>query len=204
MSATTHTLARAVVHGTLIFSSVPIQQLTHADRRQAAKSSSKEGDQDDFLLHRLTGMPLEAIALLSFRDYRDLVDQFRLQAFDGEPRAEGTKTVLACFEYSLRQPLRLADGTTRDTLRLRELTRGDQKAAAQYSADDFDAEEFLIARMAGLAIEDLAGLHIGDSYELPRFFRRVVYGGSAASAAGPSADAADAADVVGNSAPATV
>ena len=56
------------------------------------------------------------------------------------------------------------------------LTRGDVRKATQYSKDDFEQENFLLARMCGLLPEDLDQMDVADSKVLLDFFRQSVAG----------------------------
>lgn len=79
-------------------------------------------------------------------------------------------------KFTLKYPFKSATGQQIETLELRRLKRRDLKAAHQYSKDDIEQEDFLIARLSGLVVEDIGELDIADSKALTDFFRRMAEG----------------------------
>lgn len=79
-------------------------------------------------------------------------------------------------KYTLKHPFTSASGQRIETLELRRLTRRDLKAAHQYSKEDVEQEDFLLARMSGLVVEDVNELDMADSKALTDFFRGMVEG----------------------------
>lgn len=187
----THTLKRAVAgDGGALTRSVPLRDLTHKDRADAERHApDNAGNQDDFLIHRMTGLALDAVIKLAYADSADLVAEIaEMSGLTEEPELL-PDTVPPGYEYPLTKSIKTPNGTQK-SLKFKELTRGDQKAAGQFSALETEKEGFLIGRMAGLPLEDVDLLHIRDSFALKRFFRRVVDTGGADAQAGSGADAA--------------
>lgn len=81
-------------------------------------------------------------------------------------------------KHILKYPYTTGAGVRLESVEIRRLTRGDVRKATQYSKDDFDQENFLLARMCGLLPEDLDQMDIADSKVLLDFFRGVVAGES--------------------------
>ncbi|AOJ08050.1 hypothetical protein WS71_02880 [Burkholderia mayonis] len=75
---------------------------------------------------------------------------------------------------SLKHPLKLATGETVSTLTLRRGKRKDMAAAAKYSSDAGEQEDFLFARLTGLTIEDIGELDLADARQLADSFRDMV------------------------------
>ncbi|AXF13735.1 phage tail assembly protein [Paraburkholderia caledonica] len=70
------------------------------------------------------------------------------------------------MDIPLKYPFRNAAGETIATLALRRGKRKDMKAAAKYSDDAGEQEDFLFARLTGLTIEDIEELDLADSKAL--------------------------------------
>ncbi|AAQ59148.1 phage tail assembly protein [Chromobacterium violaceum] len=79
-------------------------------------------------------------------------------------------------KYTLKFPFTNAGGQHIETIEMRRLKRSDLKAAVQFSKDDVDQEDFLLARLSGLTMEDIGQLDIADSRALTDFFRRMAEG----------------------------
>lgn len=79
--------------------------------------------------------------------------------------------------YTLKFPFTSATGTRIERIEMRRLQRKDLKAAAQFSKDDIEQEDFLLARLSGMTIEDIGQLDIADSNALTSFFRLMAEGG---------------------------
>ncbi|PAK13998.1 MULTISPECIES: phage tail assembly protein [Burkholderia cepacia complex] len=100
------------------------------------------------------------------------------------------------MKIPLKFPVKLATGQTLTELTLNRGKRKDMSAAAKYSEDAGDQEDFLLARLTGLTVEDLGELDLADSKQLMDSFRRMVEGrdtadnASAGGAAGPDTGAA--------------
>lgn len=78
--------------------------------------------------------------------------------------------------YTLKFPFTSATGARIERIDMRRLKRQDLKAAMQFSKDDVDQEDFLLARLSGLTMEDIGQLDIADSKALTDFFRRMAEG----------------------------
>ena len=77
----------------------------------------------------------------------------------------------------LKYPFASASGQRIESLTiLRRAKRGDMKAAAKYSKDEGDQEDFLFARITGMTIEDIEQLDIADSKALSDRFRDMLAG----------------------------
>lgn len=81
-------------------------------------------------------------------------------------------------KHNLKYPYTTAAGARLESVEMRRLTRGDVRKATQYSKDDFEQENYLLAAMCGLVPEDLDKMDIADSKVLLDFFRGVVAGES--------------------------
>ncbi|MFZ5659196.1 MAG: phage tail assembly protein [Pseudomonadota bacterium] len=79
-------------------------------------------------------------------------------------------------EITLKYPIKTGAGATVEKLTVSRLKRADLKAAARYSKEDDEQEDFLMSRMTGLQIEDLDQLDIADSKVLADTFREMVGG----------------------------
>ncbi len=75
---------------------------------------------------------------------------------------------------TLKYPFTNAAGQRLEKLPLKRLKRVDLKAAAKHSKDDAEQEDFLLARMTGLTIEDIEQFDIADSKALQDMFREMV------------------------------
>lgn len=80
----------------------------------------------------------------------------------------------------LKFPFKSATGSTIASLTLRRGKRKDIAAAAKYSDDPAEQEDFLMARLTDLTIEDIGELDIADSKRLTDSFRDMVDGVAAA------------------------
>jgi len=78
------------------------------------------------------------------------------------------------MELPLKHPFNNAAGQQIEKLTVRRAKRADMKAAAQYSKDDVEQEDFLFARITGLTIEDIEQLDLADSKVLTDTFRSMV------------------------------
>lgn len=78
--------------------------------------------------------------------------------------------------YTLKFPFTNAAGVRVERIDMRRLKRHDLKAAMQFSKDDVDQEDFLLARLSGLTMEDIGQLDIADSKALTDFFRHMAEG----------------------------
>lgn len=176
-------------HTTQRVAMVKIQQLYHFDRVAAEKEASTSMDVDDVLIHRMTGIPLAAITQLSLFDADNLMEIFMQQAgLDALSPDDEATPVEAGHVHVLSLPLDTPMGKVTE-LRLRELTRGDQKSAAQWSKFSTEQEAFLIGAMASLQLEDVMNLAIKDSYALRGLFRRVTGAGKEDAGIGQGVDA---------------
>ncbi|MBH2032604.1 MAG: phage tail assembly protein [Pseudomonadales bacterium] len=81
-------------------------------------------------------------------------------------------------KHTLKFPYTTAAGSRLESVEMRRLTRGDVRKATQYSKDDFEQENYLLAAMCSLVPEDLDKMDIADSKVLLDFFRSVVAGES--------------------------
>lgn len=78
------------------------------------------------------------------------------------------------MEIKLKFPFTTATGQQIDKLTVRRAKRADMKAAAKYSKDEADQEDFLFARLTGLTLEDIDQLDLADSKTLQDTFRSMV------------------------------
>lgn len=76
-------------------------------------------------------------------------------------------------EITLKFPIESGDRRI-ETLTLRRGTRADMKAAAKFSKEDAEQEDFLFARLTGLTLEDVDALDLADSRALQEAFRGMV------------------------------
>lgn len=79
-------------------------------------------------------------------------------------------------KYTLKYPFTSAAGQRIESIEMRRLKRKDLKAAQQFSKDDVEQEDFLLAQLSGLTVEDIGQLDIADSKALTDFFRRMAEG----------------------------
>lgn len=84
----------------------------------------------------------------------------------------------------LKFPFTTAAGQKLDKLPIYRLKRKDLAAAQRAAQDDAGIEDFLAAKMTGLALEDLGDLDIADSKTVTEVFREIVGGGSGAEVLG--------------------
>jgi hypothetical protein len=99
------------------------------------------------------------------------------------------------MDITLKHPFTNAAGQRIETLTVRRPKRGDMKAAAKYSKDEGEQEDFLFARITGLVLEDIDLLDLADSAVLQDSFRAMVGEGRSA-----QVDGRGAADRVANAA----
>ncbi len=78
------------------------------------------------------------------------------------------------MDIKLKYPFTNAAGQRIDTLTVRRPKRADMKAAAKYSKDEADQEDFLFAQITGLTLEDIDQLDLADSKALQDTFRDMV------------------------------
>ncbi|MBD3877363.1 phage tail assembly protein [Pseudomonas kunmingensis] len=79
-------------------------------------------------------------------------------------------------KYTLKYPFTTAAGARLEHIEIRRLTRGDVRKASQFSKDEFDQENFMLASMTGLVVEDLDQFDIADAKFLVESFRDMVDG----------------------------
>ncbi|UKD14876.1 phage tail assembly protein [Burkholderia aenigmatica] len=106
------------------------------------------------------------------------------------------------MKIPLKFPVKLATGQTLTELTLNRGKRKDMAAAAKYSTDAGDQEDFLLARLTGLTVEDLGELDLADSKQLMDAFRGMVEGGDSAHDALAAGAASSNSGADGHSAPA--
>ncbi|MFC5431760.1 phage tail assembly protein [Paraburkholderia denitrificans] len=80
------------------------------------------------------------------------------------------------IKIPLKFPLKSASGATIASLTLRRGKRKDIAAAARHSDDPAEQEDFLMARLTDLTLEDIGELDIADSKSLTDAFRDMVDG----------------------------
>lgn len=78
------------------------------------------------------------------------------------------------MELPLKHPFTNAAGQRIEKLTVRRAKRADMKAAAKYSKDDAEQEDFLFAQITGLTLEDIDQLDLADSKALQDSFRSMV------------------------------
>ncbi|MDO5940642.1 phage tail assembly protein [Burkholderia cepacia] len=78
------------------------------------------------------------------------------------------------MEITLKHPFTNAAGQRIEKLTIRRAKRSDMKAAAKYSKDDGEQEDFLFAQITGLTLEDINQLDLADSKALIDTFRSMV------------------------------
>lgn len=96
----------------------------------------------------------------------------------------------------LKFPFTNAAGQRIEAVSTKRLKRSDLKAAHRHApTDDIEQEDFLLARMTGLTLEDIDQLDVADSKALTDTFRDMVSGRDNSAAAGqvPADSAADTA-----------
>ena len=77
-------------------------------------------------------------------------------------------------KITLKFPFKNAAGQSIETLEIKRLKRTDMKAAQKHSADVAEQEDFLLAKMSGLTLEDIDQLDLADSKQLLDSFRSMV------------------------------
>lgn len=95
----------------------------------------------------------------------------------------------------LKFPFTSAAGVKISSLPITRLKRKDISAAQTHTKDEAAMEDFLLAKMTGVTIEDLMDLDIADSKTVVEVFREMAGGGDLAAILGRSvvAGAEDAA-----------
>lgn len=78
------------------------------------------------------------------------------------------------MELTLKHPFTNAAGQRIEKLTVRRAKRADMKAAAKYSKDEGEQEDFLFAKITGLTLEDIDQLDLADSKALTDTFRSMV------------------------------
>jgi len=87
----------------------------------------------------------------------------------------------------LKFPFTSAAGVKISSLPVTRLKRKDISAAQTHTKDEAAMEDFLLAKMTGLTIEDLMDLDIADSKTVVEVFREMAGGGDLAAVLGRSA-----------------
>ncbi|MCV4272293.1 phage tail assembly protein [Pseudomonas capsici] len=103
------------------------------------------------------------------------------------------------LKIPLKFPFNNALGTRIESLPITRLKRKDIASAQKYSADAADQEDFLVAKMTSMTMEDLSDLDIADSATLTKVFRGMAEGQDLAAILGRSAAPGDADATVGDS-----
>lgn len=86
----------------------------------------------------------------------------------------------------LKFPFTSAAGVKISSLPITRLKRKDISAAQTHTKDEAAMEDFLLAKMTGLTIEDLMDLDIADSKTVVEVFREMAGGGDLAAVLGRS------------------
>jgi hypothetical protein len=166
--------------------SVPIQAVYHHDRIAAEEAGNGNMDeQSDFLISRMTNLPLSALLLLSLADYDVLAEQYSIMMDLIDDDAP--KTLEAGHVHTLYEPIQAGSGELTQVT-LRELTRGDQRSANNFSKKITERNACLIARMCNVQVEDVYLMHARDTYFLESCFRLVVPAGRAPAQGGYGVD----------------
>ncbi|WP_409284306.1 phage tail assembly protein [Pseudomonas protegens] len=84
----------------------------------------------------------------------------------------------------LKFPFTSAAGVKISSLPITRLKRKDISAAQTHTKDEAAMEDFLLAKMTGLTIEDLMDLDIADSKTVVEVFREMAGGGDLAAVLG--------------------
>lgn len=105
------------------------------------------------------------------------------------------------LKIPLKFPFNNALGTRIESLPITRLKRKDIAAAQKYSNSSVEQEDFLTAKMTGMALEDLNDLDIADSQTLTKVFRGMVEGEDLAAVLGRSAAPGTTDATVGDSEP---
>ncbi|QNH77833.1 phage tail assembly protein [Pseudomonas protegens] len=87
----------------------------------------------------------------------------------------------------LKFPFTSAAGVKISSLPITRLKRKDISAAQTHTKDEAAMEDFLLAKMTGVTIEDLMDLDIADSKTVVEVFREMAGGGDIAAVLGRSA-----------------
>lgn len=87
----------------------------------------------------------------------------------------------------LKFPFTSAAGVKISSLPITRLKRKDISAAQTHTKDEAAMEDFLLAKMTGVTIEDLMDLDIADSKTVVEVFREMAGGGDLAAVLGRSA-----------------
>ncbi|MCA8013609.1 phage tail assembly protein [Burkholderia vietnamiensis] len=80
------------------------------------------------------------------------------------------------MKIPLKFPVKLATGQTLTELNLRRGKRKEMGLAAKYSEDPGEQEDFLLAMLTNLTVEDIGELDLADSKRLMDSFRLMVEG----------------------------
>jgi hypothetical protein len=78
------------------------------------------------------------------------------------------------MELTLKHHFTNAAGQRIEKLTVRRAKRADMKAAAKYSKDEAEQEDFLFAQITGMTLEDIDQLDLADSKALQDTFREMV------------------------------
>lgn len=168
----TFLLKTPLLFGDKRITEVMIHQLTHADRVEVTAAVPNPFDvsgQNKHYLPRMTGLPLEALRVMSYADGDELL--YELTKMIG-PQVAESSDVPAGYKYVLAEPLQTPEGVI-ESVQLKDLSFGDQFAAEDYSSNLCEQHTYLISKMTGLMLEDVMNLTIKDSYALPNYFRLV-------------------------------
>ena len=90
------------------------------------------------------------------------------------------------LSLTLKFPFKSAAGTQISSLPINRLKRKDISSAQSHSKDEAAMEDFLLAKMTGMAIEDLMDLDIADSKTVTEVLREMASGGDLAAVLGRS------------------
>ncbi len=96
----------------------------------------------------------------------------------------------------LKFPFTNAAGQRIEKLEMRRGKRGDMKAAQKHSQDEMEQEDFLLARLTSMTLEDIDQLDLADSKVITDTFRGMVSDGGDVRSVGRDA-ASDATAVAG-------
>ncbi|MBO1857968.1 phage tail assembly protein [Burkholderia cenocepacia] len=107
------------------------------------------------------------------------------------------------MKIPLKFPVKLATGQTLTELNLRRGKRKEMALAAKCSEDPGDQEDFLLAMLTGLTVEDLGELDLADSKQLMDSFRSMVEGRDSARNAGVQRSTGEQANADAGLGPAT-
>ncbi|MDH0894355.1 MULTISPECIES: phage tail assembly protein [unclassified Pseudomonas] len=91
------------------------------------------------------------------------------------------------LRITLKFPVQSPAGNTITHLPIQRLKRKDLMFAQQNFEGDAAIENYLVSRMVGLTIEDLAELDLADSNQVNEVFREVVGGGDGSKVLGRGA-----------------